>query len=103
MKHLNMTEKKLFITDMSLLMIFLFSAILVFILILFQILYLPNNNMMVRIIILTVSSITAISIVWATVEIMVHLQRNQGHIYKEDLICQKYIFERKRAFLYEKQ
>jgi hypothetical protein len=102
MKHPCRAEKKLFIKDMSLLIIFLFSAIVVFAFVLFQVLHLPDNNMVVCII-LTVSSITAISMLWASGEVMVHLRRNQGHIYKEDLICQKYILEQKRALLYEKQ
>ena len=101
MKHPDTAEKKLYIKDMALLIIFLFSTIAVFGFVLFQVLHLPHSNMLAGII-LTVSSITAISMVWASGEVMVHLRRNQGCIYKEDLICQQYMLEQKRALMYEK-
>lgn len=94
-------EKNLFIKDMSLLTIFLFATIAVFGFVLLEVLRLTNNGMVLYII-LAIASITVISIVWASVEVMMHLQRSQGYIYKEDLICQRIIFEQKRALLDEK-
>lgn len=101
MDQLDRAEKKLFIKDMSLLTIFLFSTIAVFGFVLLQVLHLTNNSTLVYII-LTIASITIISIVWASVEVMIHLHRSQGYIYKEDLFCQRAILEQKRALLHEK-
>ncbi len=102
MEHHCRAEKILFIKDITLLIIFLLSTISVFGFVVFQVLHLPHSNMLGGII-LTVSSITAIAMVWASGEVMMHLRRNQACIYKEDLMCQKYILEQKRALLYEKQ
>ena len=101
MKYPDKAEKDLYIKDMALLIIFLFSTITVFGFVLLQILYLQHSNILAGII-LTVSSITAISMVWASGEVMMHLRRNQGCIYKEDLICQQYMLEQKRELMYEK-
>lgn len=102
MDHNDIAEKRLFIKDMFLLIIFLISTITVFGFVLLQILQLPHNNIVMGVI-LTISSITVISMVWASAEVMLHLKRNKELIYKEDLDCQKYILEQKRELLYEKQ
>jgi len=102
MKYPDKAEKDLYIKDMALLIIFLFSTITVFGFVLLQILYLQHSNILAGII-LTVSSITVISIVCASGEVMMHLRRNKSYIYKEDLICQKFILEQKRLLSYEKQ
>ena len=94
-------EKKLFIKDMSLLTIFLFATIAVFGFVLLEVLRLTNNGTVVYII-LAIASIAVISIVWASVEVMIHLHRSRGYIYKEDLFCQRAILEQKRALLDEK-
>ncbi len=101
MDHDGIPEKRLFIIDMLLLIIFLISTIAVFGFVLLQILNLPGNKI-VTAVILTVSSITVVSMIWASVEVLMHLKRNKDHIYKEDFKCQKYILEQKRALLYEK-
>jgi len=102
MEYPDRAEKDLYIKDMALLIIFLFSTIAVLGFVLLQVLHLQHSNILAGII-LTVSSITAISILWASGEVMMHLRRNQSCIYKEDLICQKYILEQKRSLAYEKQ
>ena len=102
MDHNDIAEKRLFIKDMSLLIMFLISTIAVFGFVLLQILKLPHNNIVMAVI-MTISSITVISMVWASAEVMMHLKRNKELIYKEDLDCQKYILEQKRELLYEKK
>jgi cytochrome c biogenesis protein CcdA len=102
MKNPDRAEKDLYIKDMALLIIFLFLTIAVFGFVLLQVLYLQHSNILAGIV-LIVSSITAISMVWASGEVMMHLRRNRSCIYNEDLICQKYILEQKRLLAYEKQ
>ncbi|MDD3365875.1 MAG: hypothetical protein PHS67_01265, partial [Sphaerochaetaceae bacterium] len=96
MKQPDRAEKNLYIKDMALLTVFLFSTIAVFGFVLLQVLNLQHTNI-VACIILAVSSITAISMIWASGEVMMNLRRNQGCIYKEDFICQQYMLEQKRA------
>lgn len=102
MKDTEKAEKFLYIKDMTLLMIFILSTIAVFGFVLLQVMHLQHSNIVAGII-LTVSFLTAISMVWASGEVMMHLRRNRCFIYKEDLVCQKYILEHKRLLSYEKQ
>ena len=101
MDQSNKAEKNLFRKDIILLAMFLSMTIAVFGFALLQIMPLTGTGT-IGCIIMTIASVTVISIVWASTEVMTHLQRNQGRIYKEDLTYQRLILEQKKMRSYEK-
>lgn len=88
-------EKNLFNKDIILLMTFLAMTIAVFLFALLQITYLTEIGT-TGCIIIAIASVTIISVMWASLEVMIHLRRDQEHIYKDDLRYQKLIFERRK-------
>ena len=88
-------EKNLFHKDITLLITFMAMTIAVFLFALLQITYLTGIGT-TGCIIIAIASVTIISVMWASIEVMMHLRRNQEHIYKDDLEYQKLIFEQRK-------
>jgi ABC-type Na+ efflux pump permease subunit len=87
-------EKNLFHKDIILLITFMSMTIAVFLFALLQITHLTGIGT-TGCIIIAIASVTIISVMWASIEVMMHLSRNQEHIYKDDLRYQKLLFNQR--------
>ena len=87
--------KNLLHKDITLLITFMAMTIAVFLFALLQITYLTGMGT-TGCIIITIASVTIISVMWASIEVMMHLRRNQEHIYKDDLRYQKLLCEQRK-------